>query len=585
MITSSTLEAIAGDLTSMAERIETQAVSVGTAHRRVDDELALGAYAWRGPRADAILGPATTYATELAAFPGAAESAAVTVRRWAAAASTFAIEVARSEATIVQLLSDGEIWGDEVRTTQLETASSAIDEAHGNWRLACVQYCAEILPAVSKLDSLGSLRAFPTTTLPSWLPPEMLGVPLPSNPADVARWWASLSWQEQVAVLDAFPGALGNLDGVPASIRDSANRVSLTTEWQRLTSKSQTGFLTPAEIQELRNIARTAQILAGREQHVDPITGEPVTVQLYAFDPGAFDGDGLMAISMGDLDTAQHTAVSVPGLGTSIQDAGGGGIANLYDESRWATLRENNDPIAPNEDPLSDSVAIVEWVGYDAPSAPVGLDLLDPAKYLDVAGVTGMDAARAGAARLASDVEGLRAMRPDARTHMTVWGNSYGSTTTAIAATEFDLAADDVVLTASPGSGTASSVHDFSTGREHTWVGTASTDLVGTLGSDGENQSFIDADGQLGIDPANEAFGATRFEAEQPDRGVVTNPGDHSHYDNPGKEAAYNTSAVIAGRYEKVTMAPPRTEASAAEILPSDPEYQRQPEHRTHEPG
>lgn len=584
MITAAKLEEISSQLTSMAGRIDAQAESVGTAQSSASAELAIANNVWQGPLADEILTPATAYATEIGAFPAAAESASSTIRSWAATAGIYAVEIARSEATVEQLLADGDIWGNEDAAAQMQAATSAIADTDANWRLACVQFCAEILPAVTKLDRLGSLRVFPDITLPASMPPGLLGVPLPSDPAAVAEWWASLSWQEQMAVLDTFPGAIGNLDGLPASTRDSANRLTLTADWQRLTAKNEVGLLTRTEFHELNNIARTSEILASRERHVDPITGEPVIVQLYAFDPGAFDGDGLMAISMGDLDTAQHTAVSVPGLGTSILDAGGGGIENLYDESRWATIRDNNDPLAPTDDPLTDSVAIVEWVGYDAPSAPVGLDRANALQYGDFLAVADMDAARAGAARLAADVEGMRAMR-GSPTHLTVWGNSYGSTTTAIAATEFDLAADDVVLTASPGAGTASSVHDFSTGSEHTWVGTASTDLVGTLGSDGEQQSFTDLDGQLGIDPTNEAFGATRFDAEQPDRGLFTNPTDHSHYDNPGKEGAYNTSAVIAGRYEKVTTAPPRSDSSPTEGTPSDSEYDRQPKQMTHEPG
>ena len=44
------------------------------------------------------------------------------------------------------------------------------------------------------------------------------------------------------------------------------------------------------------------------------MTGEPVGSQLYLYDPAAFDGDGAVAVSAGDLDTADNVSVSVPGL-------------------------------------------------------------------------------------------------------------------------------------------------------------------------------------------------------------------------------------------------------------------------------
>ena len=40
----------------------------------------------------------------------------------------------------------------------------------------------------------------------------------------------------------------------------------------------------------------------------------PIATQLYIYDPTAFDGDGAVAVSAGDLDTADNVAVTVPGL-------------------------------------------------------------------------------------------------------------------------------------------------------------------------------------------------------------------------------------------------------------------------------
>ena len=113
------------------------------------------------------------------------------------------------------------------------------------------------------------------------------------------------------------------------------------------------------------------------------------------------------------------------------------------------------------------------WHGYDAPSIAVadGSDddpVDDVGDWVGEAGdlvhVVTMGHATRGASVLARDVSGLRAMRGD-DVHVTVIGNSYGSTTVAIAADEFDLDADDVVLTGSPGAGRASDAGDLTTGR------------------------------------------------------------------------------------------------------------------------
>ena len=54
-----------------------------------------------------------------------------------------------------------------------------------------------------------------------------------------------------------------------------------------------------------------------------------------AYQPHAFGGDGIAAVAYGDPDTADHTAVYVPGImqdGTQI-DENGGQALNLYEET------------------------------------------------------------------------------------------------------------------------------------------------------------------------------------------------------------------------------------------------------------
>jgi pimeloyl-ACP methyl ester carboxylesterase len=352
--------------------------------------------------------------------------------------------------------------------------------------------------------------------------------------AMMRRWWDSLTLAQQVAVMAARPEQLGNADGLPAEARDEANRLVMADDLARLTEKERDGTLTGPEREALANIRTAIRNLEARESHIDPITGVHTQAQLYIYEPYAFSGDGRLAIATGNLDTAQHVAVTVPGMGSNVQVMSAGRSLNVYDESRWAG---------------GDTVAVLDWVGYDTPS---GIDLHN----LDVIGVVNQAMAREGAEQLAADVEGLRAARSDPA-HLTVIGNSYGSTTAGIAAAEFGLDTDDLILTGSPGV-PVDDAGDLSTGHDHTWVGSASRDFVTSLGRTGwTDPSDVAADllpsvELLGNDPAEDDFGANRFQAESPDRGDRWNVTDHGRYYDQNTESLYNIAAITTGQYADV---------------------------------
>ncbi len=209
-----------------------------------------------------------------------------------------------------------------------------------------------------------------------------------------------------------------------------------------------TGSLTDADAAVLVTARAVDVALADGAEFVDPRTGAPVAVQLYLYEPAAYAGDGRVAVALGDLDTAEHIAVAVPGMGTEASK-----ISTTVSEVVFTAASTHS----------ADDVAVLTWHGYDAPSLAVagGSDddpVDDAGDWVSEAGdlvhVVSLGRATRGASALAGDVSGLRAMR-DADVHLTVIGNSYGSTLVAIAADEFDLAADDVILTGSPGAGRA----------------------------------------------------------------------------------------------------------------------------------
>ena len=142
--------------------------------------------------------------------------------------------------------------------------------------------------------------------------------PAGASPEAVHAWWTSLTRPQQLAIIAASPGSVGNLDGVPASARDAANRNALTRDLADLENTEDEGSLTDDERTRQEN-AEAAQLgLENVEKSRDPVTGEPIVGQLYIYDPDAFDGDGRIAVSAGNLDTADNVTVQVPGFGNLV---------------------------------------------------------------------------------------------------------------------------------------------------------------------------------------------------------------------------------------------------------------------------
>lgn len=380
------------------------------------------------------------------------------------------------------------------------------------------------------------------------------GVPAAGTPPDqVVRWWASLSPSEQAELSARSPERLGGLDGLPAAARDQANRQLLAEDLVRLRTEidALAGSTRVADqdrrralLDELANAQNVETYLQRAEGREDPLTGEPMVAQLYIYEPGAFHGDGRVAIAHGDLDTARHVAVSVPGVTNDVAGMRAGNADNLYDETRYAS---------------DESVAVLNWMGYDAPSIPGG----------DIVGAASRPMAIDGARHLTDDVAGLRSTWSgnDPPTHLTVVAHSYGSTTASWAAASMGMRPDDLVLIGSPGAGPAGDASDLSTGRGHTYVGSNSRDPVTLLGETGwiDPTSVVAAPGGavelLGRDPAEDDFGAVRFQAERPGSGW--NIDEHTSYLGRGTESLYNIAAIVGGDPDEVMVADHRDDPLA----------------------
>lgn len=382
-----------------------------------------------------------------------------------------------------------------------------------------------------------------------------------AGPVEVNAWWDGLTRGEQLAVIAASPGSVGNLDGIPPWARDAANTVALDrdlAEWGHL---EDLGELTSDERTWLENARAAQEALATIAGGRDPVTGRPITTQLYTYDPSAFAGDGAVAISAGDLGTADNVAVVVPGFGTDGESA-------PYQAERARTLHESCRFLEPGE-----SNATMFWIGYDAPdNAPWD-------EGWDGAGVVNEAMAERGGARLADMLDGLRDSRDGSPAHLTAIGHSYGSTTTGHAAHDHGIPVDDVVFVGSPGvGGDTEHARDTGVDPDHVWAGANSRDPIANLGNHGAVHLETLGGGGLGDDPAEDDFGATRFRAEsttRADNDGVGGLGDHSKYFDHDTESLHNISQVVNGSYDAVVTAGHVHDPWLGD--PQDPEWDREP--------
>ncbi|MET7955863.1 alpha/beta hydrolase [Streptomyces sp. NPDC005317] len=391
-------------------------------------------------------------------------------------------------------------------------------------------------------------------------------IPHDASPEERRDWWAGLTQEQREEYLAVYPDQIGNLDGIPALVRDAANRDNLQLLIGKLEGRDDEKSMT--QLAGMREIDR--QLGAG---------SQPPMFLLGIGD----EGNGRAIVSFGNPDTAKNVAAYVPGLGTSLdRDFAENDLKRARDTAIGAAEMSPDSPTAS-----------MVWLGYDAPQ----IDFNDVAGSFDVAGE---GAARLGASRYSEFMAGLSATNEHEDPHMTAIGHSYGSLTVGLAARERGAipGADDIILVGSPGTG-ARSADELGVGREHVFVGAAENDPVtelpnsreasglGSGAAGGASAGFVlgaslgpagavvggavggaaggaagyfaqgaqsrESDVWFGTDPAHQDFGASRFrvsdgpEPLQRGHGLVE---AHSNYFNPAKDqmSADNISRIVAGK-------------------------------------
>lgn len=349
------------------------------------------------------------------------------------------------------------------------------------------------------------------------------------TPGDNAGWWDTLSDEEKKYVIENHPEWIGNRDGIPFTARDEANRALLVSEKERLQEEARRlqaelddsflgGLFTDTDDKLDRVKEKLESIKA-----IEETLAKPGERQLLLFNTDSERTEA--AISNGNVDTADHVAVFVPGLTSNVPDSMAG-----YDSNMAHLKKRAEDELSRYGD--GGTVATVTWIGYQAPQLTAGSLFSDNSVVMD-------DAAKAGAEKLTPFLQGIDTAR-DTDAHLTALGHSYGSTTTGFALQK-NTGVDDVVFFGSPGIGT-DDIKDIKVPDGHATYIEAKNDAVGDFR-------------RFGIDPSHmEGMQyASSAEARHPGDGrVLTGVTGHTSYLKDGSTSQYNMAVITAGLSDRV---------------------------------
>ncbi|KWT57448.1 hypothetical protein ADL21_34410 [Streptomyces albus subsp. albus] len=325
--------------------------------------------------------------------------------------------------------------------------------------------------------------------------------PATATPAEVARFFRSLTEAERQELTTRHPLTVGNLDGAPLALRYQANALALKAERARQTARATDPAGTLQDHQEARRLAdRYAELLRpGR--------------QILAFDPR---GRGQVAEVFGDLATARRTSVFVPGSDIDLSSSDRARDPYGTPSGMAKSLRARMAAEAPGV-----RTAAIAWTGY---TTPLGL---------------GPDAAtgrlaEAGAPRLARFLDGLAAVGVPAPALLC---HSYGSVVCALAVPGLERGRIcDLIVFGSPGMRTDSAAALRTTAR--VWAARDASDWIGNV----PHVEFLGLG--HGTDPTDPEFGARRVPARTAE--------GHTGYLAPGTDSLRNFADIALGRYDRV---------------------------------
>jgi len=351
----------------------------------------------------------------------------------------------------------------------------------------------------------------------------------------VNDWWDSLSDEEQAALIDSNPELIGGLDGIPADVRSPVNYDLLTTEVEENGARIEeiqaqldqmlADGSSSSQAEEYRDLQMELGELQERQANatslqeaLDAGSGSGEDLFLLDFDTAA---DGQAAVSVGNPDDADHTAVYVPGTTSDLE-----GVSGLISDA--AILQADAATWAPD-----DKTAVVMWLDYDAPDNAMPIKQEGPLYPEAYTTEQALDS-RSG---LNSFLEGMEASH-DGESHTTLMGHSYGTVATGATAAEYQIAADQIIDFASPGL-LVDTADELSVGGDNVWSTRADGDVI----------NLAVTTGAMGADPTATEFGGNTFDADAiGDGGSAIHGGYLSANGNDPNTARETMALIITGQ-------------------------------------
>jgi hypothetical protein len=388
----------------------------------------------------------------------------------------------------------------------------------------------QVVPQISDPARLSTLAGLPLLQQLAMLPRESIAqfvaqhpdvvqklVTTPPGAHEVELWWGDMAIDSRSALLSSAPYLVGNLEGVPFSMRDRANRHLLDASMSMLGEAAAGGRSKAIDASnQLHMLQQIADALVAPK-------GAPARY-LLNLNP---TGTGTAAIVIGDLSTADYVSFLVPGMFYTVDGQmvdWATAAQSFYDtESAWMTQ------LSGTETNLDDaSLATVAWIGYETPS---------------LVNFTSLELAYAGRDAIADAITGLRTMRGADQPYLSLIAHSYGSTAAMMALTDYGIDIDAIGIVGSPGS-SAQFASDLGVPGNNVYVGEADWDQV-------KDTAFF------GSDPGSDSFGAHVFSVDggtDPVTGSsMAGSVGHNEYFVAGSESIRNLALVALGQGRLVT--------------------------------
>lgn len=367
--------------------------------------------------------------------------------------------------------------------------------------------------SVTASSTLGRLAGISASALPAFLSGHRSEIDKliadPPAATDVSRVWSILDAKQQAVLLKEAPHLIGNLEGVPYTVRGRANALDLKRTIASATSDLKTERGKTQRLVLQRQLTTLGNVKAALEKK------DGVTRTLVSLDTSS---DAKAAIVVGDLSTAKYVSVLVPGMYMSVgeQIEAWAAVAQDLHDQEAGFLKRVAGSRAGGSTP---GVAVVAWIGYQTPV---------------LTNIGGLALAQQGADSLERTLEGIRSLRAADPPYLSVFAHSYGSTAALLALERGTVQVDALALMGSPGSD-AQSVKDLSVRGGNVWVGEAPMDPI-------VDSAFF------GSDPGSPSYGAKKMgvggAVDPITHRTLAGSSGHNEYFTAGTECMRNLAMI-----------------------------------------